>query len=190
MLQRDEQIKELQERICLYEDEAAYKQLFILLFPSLCGFAHSITRSKELSEEISSDIFINLWANRSGLMKISNLKLYLFISVRNQSIKVLNREKKKNAHLSLENTSSDFVSDYGTPDELMDLNDLQKKINLAVKELPPKCQLIFKLAKEEKLRHKEIANLLNISIKTIDSQIAIAIKKIGNAIGGHFRVRK
>lgn len=190
MFPTEEHIKELQDRIGLFEDEVAYKQLFLLLFPSLCGLAHSITRSRELAEEISSDIFISLWANRANIKKIDNLKLYLFIAVRNQSVKALNKEKKKNTHVSFDGSEIDFVSDYATPEESTEVNELHGKIQQAIRELPARCQLIFKLAKEDKLRHKEISNLLNISIKTIDSQIAIAVKKIGAAIGGYWRITR
>ncbi len=190
MFPGEDHIKELQDRISSFEDEVAYKQLFILLFPSLCGLAHSITRSRELAEEITSDIFITIWANRANLKKIDNLKLYLFIAVRNQSVKAMNKEKKKNTHVSFDGSEIDFISDYATPDESTEVNELREKIGQAIRELPARCQLIFKLAKEDKLRHKEISSLLNISIKTIDNQIAIAVKKIGQAIGEYWRIRK
>ena len=56
--------------------------------------------------------------------------------------------------------------------------DLHKKIQHAIDELPPRCKIIFKLVREDKLKYKEVAEILNISVKTIDAQMAIAIKKI------------
>jgi RNA polymerase sigma-70 factor (ECF subfamily) len=175
-------IKDLQERIAVYEDEAAYKQLFLHLFPSLQNFAYSIVKSREVSEEIASDIFIEIWARRESLLKIENLKIYLFISVRNAAVKKLNIEKKKGEQFSFDDLSVEFISDYGNPEESLELSELDKKIKQAVKELPPRCQLIYKLAKEENLRYREISELLNLSIKTIDNQLSIALKRIGSVL--------
>jgi RNA polymerase sigma-70 factor (family 1) len=171
-------IKDLQQRIAIYEDEAAYKQLFFHLFPSLQNFAFSIVRSRETAEEIVSDIFIGVWAKKESLLKIDNLKIYLFISVRNAAVKKLTREKKMGKQFAFDDLSVEFISDYANPEESLQLSELDMKIKQAVKQLPPRCQLIYKLAKEENLRYREISELLNLSVKTIDNQLAIALKKI------------
>lgn len=174
-------VKELQFQIAIYEDAAAYKTLFFHLFPSLQNFAFSIVKSRVLAEEITSDVLLDVWVRRSKLVDIDNLNLYLFVCIKNAAINNLNREKR-NALFSLENLQVEFVSDYADPGESAELHELQSKISAAVKELPPSCQLIFKLAKEDRLRYKEIAELLNISIKTIDSQLSIALKKIASVL--------
>lgn len=175
-------IQDLQQRIAVYEDETAYKQLFFHLFPSLQNFAYSIIKSREQAEEIASDIFITVWMKRSSLMSIENLKLYLFISVRNASVKKLNQEKKKADGLFLDEMAVEFISDYANPEESMVFNEIEKKIKSAIRELPPRCQLIYKLAKEENMRYKDISQLLDLSIKTIDNQLAIAVKKIASVV--------
>ena len=58
-----------------------------------------------------------------------------------------------------------------------------RKIQEAVQSLPPRCKLIFKLVKEEELKYREVAELLNLSVKTVENQMTIALKKIGSAIG-------
>ena len=68
------------------------------------------------------------------------------------------------------------------PEQLLITSEAVKKINFEIDKLPPRCKLIFKLVKEDRLRYNEIADLLNISVKTIDSQMAIALKKISSAI--------
>ena len=175
-------IQDLQQRIAVYEDEVAYKQLFFYLFPSLQNFAYSIVKSREQAEEITSDIFIGLWVKRATLMNIENLKLYLFISVRNAAVKKLNQEKKRGDNFFIDELAVEFISDYGNPEESMVFNEMEKKIKSAIQELPPRCQLIYKLAKEENMRYKEISELLDLSVKTIDNQLAIAVKRIANVI--------
>ena len=174
-------IGELQYQIAVYEDETAYKTLFFQLFPSLQNFAFSITRSRVLSEEIASDLLLDVWTRRKNLMEIENLKLYLFVGAKHAAIKKLKQENKR-SRFSLEDLQVEFISEYANPDVSAELNELQANIARAVKDLPPSCQLIYKLAKEDRLKYKEIAQILDLSVKTIDHQLSIALKKIATAL--------
>jgi RNA polymerase sigma-70 factor (ECF subfamily) len=182
-------IRELQHQISLYEDQEAYKRLFCLLFPSLQNFAYSILKSRMNAEEIVSDVFIKVWEIRSRLMEIENLQLYLYVSVKNSSLRKLQKEKGERI-LSIDYLEIESISDYISPEEKLQLSETEKTIDDAVQHLPPRCKLIFKLAKEDKLKYKEIAALLNISIKTIDAQLAIALKSIGFALKQKFYSKK
>lgn len=177
----DRVINELKYQIAAYEDQSAYKSLFFLLFPSLQNFAFSIVKSRVLAEEIASDMLLEVWVRRQKLQEIENLKLYLFVSVKNASIAKLKQENKL-SRFSIEDLQVEFISEYGNPDQSAELHELEHTIAKAVKELPPSCQLIYKLAKEDRLKYKEIAQLLDLSVKTIDNQLAIALKRIGEAI--------
>lgn len=188
-MDKNKYIKDLQQRISLYEELNAYKQLFSFLFPSLYNFSLVIVKSKEIAEEIVSDVFIEIWLRRKSLLKIENLQFYMFISVRNRSVKTRKKEKIK-SHLFIDETNVEFISDYGCPDEGLLEDDLKKKVKNAIKNLPPKCQLIYKLAKEDNMKYKEIAELLHISIKTVDNQMGIAIKRIATFIGRDVISRK
>ena len=177
----DLKINELQYQIAAYEDQTAYKTLFFTLFPSLQNFAFSIVKSRVLAEEIASDMLLEVWMRRHKLMDIENLKLYLFTGTKHAAV---NRLKQENKHskFCLEKLQVEFISDYVNPEESTELHELENNIAKAVKELPPACQLIYKLAKEDRLKYKDIAQLLDLSIKTIDHQLAIALKKIGQAL--------
>jgi len=174
-------IAELQYQIAMYEDASAYKSLFFILFPSLQNFAFSIVKSRVLAEEIASDLMLEVWERRKKLMQIEHLKLYLLVSAKNAAVHQLKQENKQ-ARFSIEDLQVEFVSEYINPDQTAELHELENSIAAAVKALPPSCQLIYKLAKEERLRYKEIAQLLDLSVKTIDNQLAIALKKIATAI--------
>jgi RNA polymerase sigma-70 factor (ECF subfamily) len=177
----DLKINELQYQIAAYEDQTAYKTLFFTLFPSLQNFAFSIVKSRVLAEEIASDMLLEVWIRRQKLMEIENLKLYLFTGTKHAAVNKL-RQENKQSRFCLENLHVEFISDYVNPEESTELHELESNIAKAVKELPPACQLIYKLAKEDRLRYKDIAQLLDLSLKTIDHQLAIALKKIGNAL--------
>jgi RNA polymerase sigma-70 factor (ECF subfamily) len=180
-------IAELQRRIAVYEDEIAYKELFLLLYNPLKRFAVTFLRSDESAEEVVSDVFVEIWSRRAKLTEIDDLRIYLYVSVRNASLRRL-QQTRKNSTVSLDDVTVDFDSGYATPEEAILTSELRQKIDQAINDLPPRCKLIFKLAKEDRLRYKEISRILDINIKTIDNQLASALKKIALAV--NFRLRR
>jgi len=180
-------IKYLQEQIARNDDTAAYKELFVSFYNPLLRFAVTLVKSKEQAEEVVSDVFINIWEKRKRINSISHLKVYLFIAVKNTSLNYLSRQNK-NLTDSVDEAGMDFKSIYFDPEQLMITAEMVARIKAAIEELPPKCKLIFKLIKEEELKYRDVADILNISTKTVESQIAIALKKIGNSI--HFDISK
>ena len=89
-----EKILELQQRIALHSDQAAYKELYLLFYKPLLQFGYSFVRSHEVSEEIVSDVFVNIWKKRENLSEVQNLKLYLFVSTKNTALNYLRTQKK------------------------------------------------------------------------------------------------
>lgn len=175
------EIKELQRRIAMYDDESAYKEIFIAFYKPLHQFAFSFVKSKELAEEVVSDVFLRIWMTRSDLERIENLKVYLYVSIKNTSLKYLLKQHKQVA-ISIDELEIELESFSRNPEELMLTAEMMNRIKSAVNDLPPRCKLIFKLIKEDGLRYKEVAEILNISIKTIDNQLAIALGKINKAV--------
>lgn len=175
------EIFELQQRIAEYEDEQAYKKLFFHYFLPLKSFSYSIIKSKETAEEIVSDIFLDIWVKRRQLSAIEDLKMYLYTSVRNNSVRKLNQQKKA-VIFSLDDLQVEFASPDENAETRLLNHELSFKIDAAIDQLPQRCKIIFKLAKEDKLKYKEIAGLLNVSIKTIDNQIATALKKLAEVL--------
>lgn len=185
MLKPDE-IKKLQLKIAENNDSHAFSQLFMAQFHNLQKFANSIIKNQELAEEIVSDVFIKIWQNRANLVKIDNFKLYLYISTKNTALNYLSRHFRKKT-LSLDEISLNIPGVSINPENLMITNEAVKKIDFAIHNLPLRCRLIFKLAKEDGLKYNDIAKLLNISVNTIDNQMAIALKKISKAINFEFK---
>ena len=176
-----QEVKDLQLKISQHADEQAYAQLYIACMPYLLKFANSIIKNHELAEEIVSDVFIKIWQNRAETGEIENFKLYLYVSTKNTALNYLSRHFRKEI-ISLEEMSLNTIMSPYNPEELLITSEAVKKINYEINRLPARCKLIFKLIKEDKLKYNEIARLLNISVKTIDNQMAIALKKISNAI--------
>jgi RNA polymerase sigma-70 factor (family 1) len=173
-------LSNIQSRIALQNDEQAYKELFHHFYASLYQFALSIVKTGQIADEVVSDVFIRIWRKRAALARIRNLKLYLFTSTKNTSLNYL-RQQKHEAQLP-DDYRVQLRSVYFNPEELLITAEMISRIQRAIHQLPPRCQLIFKLVKEDGLKHKEVAGLLNLSIKTIENQLALALRKIGTAI--------
>lgn len=174
-------MEELQRRIALYDDEPAYKEIFFTFYKALVRFAASFLDDKDSAEEVVSDVMMKIWERRKTLNTIDNLRVYLYISTRNTALNYLAKQRK-NALVSLDTVSIDYPSPTLNPEQLMITAEMMRRIHNAVNALPPRCKLVFQLVKEDGLPYKEVAQILNISIKTIDNQLAIALRKISEAI--------
>jgi len=179
-------IKELQNRIVLYEDMSSYKQLYNLLFNGLHRFAYSLVKSNEVAEEIVSDVFIKVWQIRGRLNDIDNLKVYLYTITKNFSLNYITKVSK-NPVVSLDLINMDSFVEINTPQDLCISSEMVNKIRQAILSLPPQCRLIFQLVKEEGLKYKEVSAVLNISVLTVRNQVAIASKKITEALPANLR---
>jgi len=174
-------LQELVNRIALNEDGDAYKKLFLYYHPRLLSFSYAITHSKQSSEEAVSDVFVNIWSLRTTLLRISNFPLYLYVSTKNVSLNYLARQKRTQV-FSLDDVKTEFTCLSYNPEQILITAEMFRRICAAVQSLPPKCRLIFKLVKEDGLRYKEVAELLNLSVKTVENQMAIALRKLGESV--------
>ena len=177
----NEKLKRLLSEIAVHDDQTAYKELFLLMHGRLSSFATSILKSKYDAEEVVSDVFIRLWEKRSQLTQIESPLFYLFTSVKNQSINRLTSEKRKR-QISPDHWMVQLNSVYFNPEKLMMTAEMLTYINNTINSLPPKCRMVFKLVKEDGLRYREVAELLGISIKTVEAQMAIALRRIGKCM--------
>jgi RNA polymerase sigma-70 factor (family 1) len=173
----DNQINCLLEAISKRNCEKSYKELFMLLHEKLQHFAYSIIKSNEDAEEVVSDFFINIWQKRKTLIVLDKPKLYFFISVKNAAINRLKVNRRQQIP-PLEQWEAKLQSVFFNPEELMLSEEFTKKIMSAVNMLPPKCKVIFRLIKVDGFKYAEAAELLEISIKTVEAQMAIAMKRL------------
>jgi RNA polymerase sigma-70 factor (ECF subfamily) len=180
-LANDNKIQNVLNRISEKSDELAFRELFNLFSDGLYRFSFSILKNKELAEEVVSDVFFNIWVHRGTISKIESFKSYLFTSARNISLNYLQKEKRMKT-IWMEDVSVSLFIDEICPESELIAEELRMAIAKAINNLPEKCKLIYSLAKIEQLKYKEIAKILDISVKTIDNQLTIAFKKIGAEI--------
>jgi RNA polymerase sigma-70 factor (family 1) len=162
-------------------DEAAFKSLFDFSYAELLNYAHFLAGSKFAAEEIVSAVFINIWQNRNKLSLVSNIKTYLFVSVKNRSFNYL-RDNKLRVVSDKDNDHFHLATTFETPESQYLSEELRKVILDAIEQLPERCRMIFRLVREDGLKYQEAADLLDISVKTVEVQMGRATAKMKSAI--------
>ncbi|WP_207421111.1 RNA polymerase sigma-70 factor [Desertivirga brevis] len=160
-------IKGLQNGEVLY-----FEKIYAKYSSRLYTSAYNILRNKQVCEDIVQELFIELWVKREKL-QIQNLKSYLYTAVRN---KVLMTIRSGKVVLDLEVVEM-LVSEYDADNGVLQ-KELQENLEKGISELPEKCREVFVLSRKQQLSHKEIANLLNISVKTVENHLTIALRRL------------
>jgi RNA polymerase sigma-70 factor (family 1) len=167
----------------IYEGrETALAELYQLFSKKLHHFSKAITRSSEEAEEIVEDVFVKLWCDRYNILTIDNLAVYLYVSVKNRSLNAVARKAKELIKAPFDDIDIEIGGLASDPYKLLITAEMMQKMQQAVESLPSRCKMIFKLIREDGLKYKEVAEILNISVNTIDVQMAIATKKICTAL--------
>jgi RNA polymerase sigma-70 factor (ECF subfamily) len=175
-------INKVPDKLTELNEEHAFRDLYRHYFVRLYRFCYSIVHQKEPAEEIVHDVFLKLWKRKATISEIKNLEVYLYISVKNHSLNYLRNDHFHHL-VDIESLCNDNIQFQADPEALLVSAETIKKVLSAVDQLPPKCKLIFKLIKEDGLKYKDVAALLDLSVKTVEAQLAIAIKKIAQAMG-------
>jgi len=163
-------------------NEIMLSELYKAFHNKLRHFSRAITRSNEIAEEVVDDIFVKLWNRRDKIKEIENLTVYLYIAVKNQSLNALSRKAKELVTEPFDSIEIDLKYSGNNADELMITREMFQRMQKAVDDLPPRCKMIFKLVREDGLKYKEVSQILNIAVNTIDVQMAIAVKRICAAL--------
>lgn len=163
-------------------DQLAFRELYHTYYKRLHYFAVAMVKTKEAAEEIVEDVFIRLWNQRGTVTQINNLRIYLYTATKNTALNYLSRKARESIIEPFDNIDITLQETGINPEQIMITAETYQKIRRAVEALPPRCKMIFKLIREDGLRYKEVSEILNISINTIDAQMAIAIQRITEAL--------
>ncbi len=156
-------------RLIAKGDEQAFEQLFRSWYARLVTYAFRYLKDRQEAENVVQMVFIKYWEKRKTL-KIRSLKSYLMVAVRNGCINELKRQRP---HLSVEDQFNIASSEDDSFDE-----ELMEKLTSAIEEMPPQRQKIFKMARFDGLKYKEIASALRISVKTVEAQMGKSLKTL------------
>lgn len=160
-------------------DEQLFRNFVETYSGDLFYYARYLVRSKEEAEEIVSDVFFEVWQHKEQLPEIKKVKVWLLTITHNKAVSYLRKKAATVPASSWDELAAHTIPDeLQTPDEQIISREEMSLINKAINDLPPRCKQVFVLAKIEKLPYKEIADLLNISVKTINIHVAKALETI------------
>lgn len=162
-------------------NQTAFQSFMGVYSKDLYYFALGYVGIREAAEEIVSDVFLEVWNNRACLDEIKRIKSWLLVMVRNKAISYL-RKEYAGGTVSFDELEDYYIPSVQSPDYKIISEEEIREINRAIASLPPRCKEVFMLAKIENLPYKEISQILNISVKTINIHVAKAIESIARIL--------
>lgn len=159
-------------------DEKAYQHLFYTYFEPLTFYANRYLQDIDASRDVVQEVMSHIYENRDKLEIRESLKSFMYRMVSNKSLNVIKHEDVKHRHHQIIKSRSDEGLDV----DLIEVSELEAKINRLIDELPAECGRIFKMSRIEQLSNQEIADKLNISKRTVETQISKALKLFKTAL--------
>lgn len=178
----------LQNRVAYARDQAAYKELYIYFHPSVFKLASLISAQQAMAEDIVSDVMTRLWTMEHKLAYIEHLKTYLLTAIRNTAITYM--KKSRNEILCDDFSTEAPLNHSEIPDQLLINMELHQIMSIAVDNLPQKCQIVYRLIKEEGLTHKEVSEILQLSTNTLENHMSTALKKLRATLDAYLLKKK
>jgi RNA polymerase sigma-70 factor (family 1) len=157
--------------------ELLFKQYYL----PMCSHAVRFIYSKEIAQDLVSEIFCAIWQKQLYLNITISYRAYLFTAVRNRSLKYINKEFGKIDN-TIDVADLDHLSSLPTPQQFMQYNELYAKIEKTIQLLTPQSQKIFLMSRFEGKKYQAIANELHISIKTVEAHVSKALDNLRKAV--------
>jgi len=155
-------------------DNTSFRSIFELHYKALYKFLGLYTRESSQIEDVIQDVFTTLWENRDKV-EIRFIKTYLFHAARNQMLNILQKDYNR---LNLLETWYEEQLQHTDEEDCFDIDSFYAKAQQAIDTLPPKCKEIFLLSRENGMSYKQIAASKNLSVKSVENQLGIALKKL------------
>jgi len=177
-------IKKLIQSFVENNDEEAFTSFFKIYYARLIDYSMIFLKDELLAQEVVSDIFYKLLKQKHKLLKIENITSYLFLSCKNQSLTYLKKNKAR-AFNSIEMLYDHPSAGNNNPEEDVITQELQDLVFHTIESLPPRRKLVFQMIKEDGMSYKEVAELLGVSVKTVDNQLASAIAELRKKVSAY-----
>lgn len=162
-------------------DEASFEIVYHFYYPKLKYFAQQYICDSEIAKNIVQDVFTELWNKKRSLKQDTNLNAWLFTVTKNKSLKVISQLKSQynyDNYLKIRQLDVNYKSlvNFETGDIVFE--ELQMQLQASLNCLSPACRKVFEMSRFEEKKNREIADELNLSIKTVEAQISKALKTL------------
>ncbi len=164
-------------KIAEHDDHEAFEIMFHHFYAKLLSIARYYIHSHELAEEVVNDVFIKVWNKRKKLLRIKKLESYLYVLVKNHALNQV-RAAPGRRMMSIDKTDLEVTVSPVNPEDQLLSNEMINVLQNSITSLPPKCGLVFRMVKDDKLTYKEVASILNISVKMVEKHVGLALKRI------------
>lgn len=161
--------------------------LFKTHFKGMVLFANRYVKDFEAAREIAQDSFVSLWEKRETIDNTKSVKSYLTTIVYNKSLNYLRDNKKFNREILQAEYLFPFISQEESDNPVIS-DELKNKIESAISELPEKCREVFRLNRFQDMKYQQIADFLQISVKTVEAQMSKALKHMRERLGEYLTI--
>lgn len=166
-------------------DKEAFEELYRDWFVSLCDFAHRYIKRPAVCEELVQDLYLSIWRNREEWNPGGSIRSYLYKGIKNRAldyIKHLHVEREYLARQNIETESEAPGLQSGEYPDPFTASEEEKELAMAIDnaigQLPGRRRMIFNLSREDGLTYREIAEVLDISVKTVETQMGRSLKTL------------
>jgi RNA polymerase sigma-70 factor, ECF subfamily len=173
-------------RVAERDDYVAFRELFVLLYAPLVRQATRFVHAPTIAEEVVADVFIRIWKNRADISIHSSIRAYLQRAVRNQSLDYLKSvAHTADSHDELPLFVIDCQTDGDSPETALEQHEFAERVEAVVAGLPAQCQAVFRLSRDRGLKYREIADELNLSIKTVETHMGRAFRVLRESLAAY-----
>lgn len=157
-------------------DKEAFASLYKMYAGKCVNFALMLTKDDVAAKDITHDVFVKVWSGRQVLSKVDSFSSYLFRMMRNEVLNYFEKEQIKRRFIARQTMEVEEFRAY--VDEKVDENELQLLIARTMNKMPSQRREVFAMSRYKGVSNKEIANLLGISIRTVEKHISNALSDI------------
>lgn len=155
-------------------DKNSFEKIFRELHVPLCRYAYTFLKDEAEAEETVQNVFVALWERRQDLQILTSMKSYLYQMVHNRCLNSLKHEKIKDTYKQY--NQAQINQNPANASHLAIHNELSARIEEAIADLPEQCRRVFQMSRVDELKYSEIAEILSISIKTVENHMGKALK--------------
>lgn len=165
----------------LLNQDKGFKHVFELFYPRLWCFVKEYIRDEQDAKDVMQNVFLTLWEKRDSLKADTNLNAYLFTLAKSQCLNYLKHMKvvEKYSKITQAEQQENFINYYAISKfdpEQVDIESLELLVEDAINHLPEQCRKVFELSRYEGLKYKEIAQKMEISVKTVEAHMSNALR--------------
>lgn len=161
------------------DDKNSFREIFNEYYQPLWHLSQYYIEDKDEAKEVVQEAFLKLWEIRKGLHPDSNIRNFLFTLVKNNCLNILKRRQillKHHENIRWREMHYQYESLSRQTDNYLEFDELKDKIDIAIRNLPEHCRVVFEMSRFEDLKNREIAEVLGITQKTVEAHLTKALK--------------